>query len=121
VLIAPIPGVAGYYSAGDEYPSAVYPYSNERHMLYLNTNSLRAGTSTFDSVLAHEFQHALHWQADRTEESWLNEGLSELAAYLAGLPSTSPDAYLSAPDVPLLIGPLQLNRASLQRLVSFAT
>jgi len=107
VLLAPIAGVAGYYAAGDEYPSAVYPFSNERHMVYLSTGSIQPGTTAFDAVLAHEFQHALHWQADRTEESWLNEGLSELASYLAGYPPNAAEAYLSTPDVPLLIWPSQ--------------
>jgi immune inhibitor A len=35
-------------------------------------------------VLAHEFQHMIHWNLDRNEESWLNEGASELAAFLNG-------------------------------------
>jgi hypothetical protein len=35
-------------------------------------------------VLAHEFQHMIHWYRDRNEETWLNEGFSELAAFLNG-------------------------------------
>jgi hypothetical protein len=34
------------------------------------------------SVLAHEFQHMIHWYRDRNEETWMNEGASDLAAFL---------------------------------------
>ena len=31
-------GPLGYYSAGNEFPVAMYPHSNERTMLYMNLN-----------------------------------------------------------------------------------
>ena len=40
----------------------------------------------YETVLAHEFQHMVHWHNDRNEETWVNEGLSELAQEIAGYP-----------------------------------
>ena len=37
VLIAPVPGVGGYFSSADAYPRAISPYSNQRDMIYLAT------------------------------------------------------------------------------------
>ncbi len=79
VLITTFRGAAGYYSSADEYPKTVHPFSNERLMLYINGNSLRPGSTGFNSVVAHELQHAIHWHADHNESSWINEGLSVLA------------------------------------------
>ena len=38
----------------------------------------------YETVLAHEFQHMVHWNNDRNEETWVNEGMSELAQEVAG-------------------------------------
>ncbi|HHT9140963.1 MAG TPA: hypothetical protein ACFYEI_09155 [Candidatus Tripitaka californicus] len=35
-------------------------------------------------VLAHEFQHLIHWRYDPEEEGWVNEALSELCMILCG-------------------------------------
>jgi len=35
-------------------------------------------------VLAHEFQHLIHWRYDQEEEGWVNEALSELCMILCG-------------------------------------
>lgn len=77
-----LPSVAGYYDSTDEYPSAIYPYTNRRRMLYLNAAYAPPGSSEYISLLAHELQHAIHAQADPTEEVWVNEGLSVLAGKL---------------------------------------
>lgn len=84
ILYGPLRGAAGYYSGADEYPTVVHPYSNQRRMLYLDSQYLRLGSPVFAQVLAHELQHAFHQTADPTEETWVNEGLSELSAELAG-------------------------------------
>ena len=53
-------------------------------------------------TMAHEFQHMIHWYQDRNEESWLNEGFSELAAFLNGYYSDRPDYdYIMQPDMQL--------------------
>jgi len=76
--------IAGYYSSADEVSRLAQPYSNEREMFYINLDNVRPGTEFYDSVLAHEFQHMIHWYNDRNEETWVNEGFSELAAVLNG-------------------------------------
>jgi hypothetical protein len=68
----------------------------------------------YNGVLAHEFQHMIHWHHDRNEETWLNEGFSELASYLNGfdpggfdwLFATEPDTQLNTwPEGPGTAGP----------------
>jgi hypothetical protein len=57
-------------------------------------------------VLAHEFQHMIHWANDRNEETWVNEGCSELAAYLTGHDPGGFDwLFVSDPDVQLTTWP----------------
>jgi immune inhibitor A len=72
-------GTAGFFSAEDEYPRSVNPYSNEREMFYINSSNTPPGTTDFDLTLAHEFQHMIHWHMHPHEELWLNEGMSILA------------------------------------------
>ena len=78
--------VAGYYSSADEYSRQVNEYSNEREMFYVSADSGNAKPNSefYDGTLAHEFQHMIHWANDRNEDSWVNEGMSELASYLNG-------------------------------------
>jgi hypothetical protein len=53
-------------------------------------------------VLAHEFQHMIHWNLDSNEESWLNEGFSELASLLNGYnPGGFDTFYLMNTDLQL--------------------
>ena len=95
-------GVAGYYSSADEFSHLVNPFSNEREMFYINLDALQPGTESYDSTLAHEFQHMIHWAHDRNEDGWVSEGFSTLAEYLNGhSPGTYPEDYLQAPDTQL--------------------
>ena len=94
------PGVAGYFSSTDAYSADVLPFSNERESVYLSTG-LRVGTRSYMSVLTHELQHAVHWAADPDEESWLNEGLSELATAATGHWSNRIADYLRIPGTSL--------------------
>jgi immune inhibitor A len=109
-----VPGVGGYYSSADEYSHLVNPYSNEREMFYINLDNASPGSRYYDGILAHEFQHMIHWQTDRNEDTWVNEGCSELAAYLNDYDvgaadrifSRAPDTQLTAwADDPNLAGP----------------
>ncbi|MBL7201278.1 MAG: immune inhibitor A [Anaerolineae bacterium] len=94
--------VAGYHSSSDEYSRLANPYSNEREMFYISMDAMAPGTDLYDGVLAHEFQHMIHWATDRNEETWVNEGCSELAAYLNGHdPGGFEWAFASNPDVQL--------------------
>lgn len=78
------PGIGGYYSSSDEYPNAINPHSNQREVIYINLEAYRPGDERYDAVIAHEFQHMIHWHNDPNESTWVDEGLSELAVYLNG-------------------------------------
>lgn len=94
--------IAGYFSSADEYPAGVNRYSNGHEMFMINAdNSSMSDEYTF-GVLAHEFQHMIHWYQDRNESNWLSEGFSELAVLLNNYYSGGFDAlYTSNPDLQL--------------------
>jgi immune inhibitor A len=99
VLNTTTPGAAGYYSISDEYSTAANPYSNQRKMIYMNVSELTPGSMAYDSTLAHELQHAIHWHMDPDEEGWVNEGCSVLAQVLNGYSSGGTEqAFLHDPD-----------------------
>lgn len=96
--------IAGYYDSTSQYPQEVMPQSNEKEMFVLNLDNMAPtiGTPRYEAVLTHEFQHMVHWAVDLNEDSWLNEGLSELAVLLAGYgPSAFARQYLQNPMVQL--------------------
>ncbi len=98
--------VAGYYSSADEYSQMANPYSNEREMFYISLDGASPGSDFYDGVLAHEFQHMIHWANDRNEDTWVNEGCSELAAYLNGYDAGGFDwLFIFDPDVQLTSWP----------------
>ncbi len=76
--------VAGYYSSADEFVPAVREDSNAMEMFYIQIDNVSVNDDFYNGVLAHEFQHMIHWYNDRNEDTWLNEGSSELASYLNG-------------------------------------
>jgi hypothetical protein len=108
-----VPGVGGYFSAADEYSSLINPYSNEREMFYIHLDNAMPGNAYYDGILAHEFQHMIHWHTDGNEDTWVNEGMSELAAQLNGydvgdsalLFSLQPDTQLTTWPEPSYSGP----------------
>lgn len=87
-------GAAGYFSSGDEYPVAVSPFSNQREIIYINIDAVPVDSTSYLDVLAHELQHAIHWNADPSEDTWINEGLSELSVSLAGYGDSSARRFL---------------------------
>ncbi|TEU00928.1 MAG: hypothetical protein E3J30_01745 [Anaerolineales bacterium] len=98
--------VAGYYSSADELSPLAHPYSNGHEMFYLSADNVDLWEEFTYSVLAHEFQHMIHWNLDRNEETWLNEGFSELAAHLSGFNIGGWDyAYAEDPDLTLTYWP----------------
>ena len=73
-------------------------------MFYISADSGNAkpNSTFYDGTLAHEFQHMIHWANDRNEDSWVNEGMSELASYLNGFdPGGADAAYTQKPDTQL--------------------
>lgn len=106
LFLGNVVGVGGYFSGPDEYPKAVRPESNEHEMFYINLENAGPGNSYFDGILAHEFQHMIHWAQDRNETSWVNEGLSELAAFVNGYDVGGSDyVFTQAPDTQLTTWP----------------
>lgn len=110
IFMGNVPGVAGLFSASNSFSHLAEPYSNEREMFYINLNALPPGNTYFDSVLAHEFQHMIHWNQDRNESTWVNEGMSELAPFINGyggssftgmygiVPDTQLNSWADSPD-----------------------
>ncbi len=98
-------GIAGYFSGADAFSSLANPFSNQKEMFSISLDWLHQirDYQLYETVLAHEFQHMVHWHNDRNEETWVNEGLSELAQEVAGYP---PDlgfvhVYARQPDTQL--------------------
>ncbi|KKW13861.1 MAG: Peptidase M6 immune inhibitor A [Parcubacteria group bacterium GW2011_GWA2_50_10] len=88
ILIHQMAGEAGgYFRSNDVYEKAVSPTSNEREMVYLNSEYI--GKIEAKSFLAHEFTHLITInQKDLlrrvAEETWLNEARAEYAPTLLG-------------------------------------
>jgi hypothetical protein len=102
IYLGNVPGVGGYFSGPDEYTTDVRPYSNEHEMFYVNLENAQPGSDYFDGILAHELQHMIHWAQDRNEDTWVNEGFSELAAQISGYDVGGSDyAYSLTPDTQL--------------------
>jgi hypothetical protein len=71
-------------------------------MFYMNAEGMELTDDYVMSVLAHEFQHMIHWYADPNEDTWINEGFSELAVTLNGYDVGGADwMYVNQPDVQL--------------------
>ncbi len=93
---------AGYFSSADEYPHQVNRFSNAHEMFLVNADNSPLDDRYTFGILAHEFQHMIHWYQDRNESGWVSEGFSELAVLLNDYYSGGFDAlYLSQPDLQL--------------------
>ena len=108
ILNARLKGVAGYFSSTDEYPAGVQPRSNQREIIYVNALNVPPGGANYDQVLAHELQHAIHWNADASEDTWVNEGLAELSSSIALDSSFSIRQFLRGSPVSLINWPTSL-------------
>jgi hypothetical protein len=94
--------VAGYYSSAPEFVASVRRDSNEMEMFFINLDTVDINGDYYNGVLAHEFQHMIHWYNDRNEETWLNEGFSELAMLLNGMDIGGSDwVFANTPDTQL--------------------
>ena len=109
ILTANIPGLGGYYSSMDEYPTFVHQFSNQREMVYIS-GSIPVGSRGHSGVLAHELHHAVLWNADPSEETWVAEGLAEYAAHEAGFHTGHQPALLGNPTASLVNWPVSGGR-----------
>lgn len=85
--------VSGYFDPVDQQSGP----GNLADIIYMDTFPGRmTGRFAFSmlSTLAHEYQHLIHYARDRDEDSWVNEGLSELSPVLMGLPHREFTRYL---------------------------
>ena len=62
--------------------------SNECDALYMNCSDNSPSGNYMVGVLAHEFEHLIHYEQDVNEASWVDEGCAELAMWLFGHPDT---------------------------------
>lgn len=89
----------GFFFSFDEEPEGTYPefHSNECEVLYMNSDNGQSPSGDYmTSVIAHEFQHMIHWNHDPDESLWLDEGMGELAMWLYG----HPDQVILFPNAP---------------------
>ena len=93
--------LAGYFSSADEQHPLAHEYSNAHEVFVLNSDVVKLNNEFAYGVLAHEFQHMIHWYRDRDEASWINEGFSEVAVFLNGYPVGSEYSYIVDPDIQL--------------------
>ncbi len=95
-------GIAGYFSSADSVHPLAHEFSNAHEMFVLNADNIDWDSEFTKGVLAHEFQHMIHWYQDRNEETWLNEGFSELASFLNGYDVGGFDfVFMDSPDIQL--------------------
>lgn len=95
------PSLVGYF---DPAVAVRDPPAQRRDLLYLSQFHLRRHAYLARGTLAHELQHLLHWNSDRDEDDWVNEGLSGYAEAVAGFPEADPaavPAFLERPETPL--------------------
>ncbi len=94
--------LAGYFSSNDSINPLAAKYSNAHEMFFMNADTVELWEDYIYGVLAHEFQHMIHWNLDSNEESWMNEGFSELATLLNGYDTGGFDeTYLRNTDLQL--------------------
>jgi hypothetical protein len=94
--------LAGYFSSVDEYHPLAHEFSNAHETFMLNADNVDLDDEFTYGVLAHEFQHMIHWYQDRNESTWMNEGFAELSMLLNGYSTGGSDyAFSSNPDLQL--------------------
>jgi hypothetical protein len=96
----------GYFSSFNQITDAEAQsidgsHSNECEMLLMSCSPVKPIEKLNLSVLAHELQHLIHFAKDWDEEQWVNEGCSEYAMLLCGLPDPILE-FQDAPNISLL-------------------
>ncbi len=113
-------GTAGYFSSGDSIHPLAYKYSNGHELFVFNADNSPLDDPYTYGVLAHEFQHMIHWYHDRNEFSWVNEGFSEVSTYLNGYdPGGFANYFAQNPDIQLTDWPNNSNATTAHYGASF--
>ncbi len=91
----------GFFWAFDQYPDGSQDWaSNEADVVYMAVDNGQPAGDYMVAVAAHEFEHMIHYARDANENTWVDEGLGELAMWLYGNPdnissfNTNPDNSL---------------------------
>lgn len=91
----------GYFLVFNEYTEEeaqqMGGHSNEVEMFYMSCHPGNPVSPIRISVLAHEFEHMIHWAADPDEDTWVDEGCAEYAMLLFGVPDPLVD-FPNNPD-----------------------
>ncbi|RJP78663.1 MAG: T9SS C-terminal target domain-containing protein [Candidatus Zixiibacteriota bacterium] len=94
---APDPFIlTGDYQGINEYSMLYFDNSNQREMIYLDTEPLwinEAGPAAADQVF-----NLINWNQDFDEEIWLKQGLAQLAQFFAGYSPVSGTIGLIIPN-----------------------
>jgi len=91
----------GYFINADEFPRSLYSESNEQEIIYLQMARLELGSDLYYGTLVHEIQHLIQWFVDPNENTWLNEGLSQLAEIYLGYNTADTYEYEQHPEIRL--------------------
>ncbi|PKL46315.1 MAG: hypothetical protein CVV42_16845 [Candidatus Riflebacteria bacterium HGW-Riflebacteria-2] len=80
---------SGYFNRGDcyrpdEIPAGSDLKSNQREMLYIDTNPSEVNTPEFFATIAHELQHLIHFHYDADEYDWVDEGCAQINTWFCG-------------------------------------
>ena len=103
--------VGGYFSSSDSYLPEVHQYSNAHEIIFISADYNSLSDDYTYGVLAHEFQHMIHYYQDANEDGWVNEGFSELAALLNSYnPGGMDYIFLNDPDWQLNSWPVDSNQ-----------
>jgi hypothetical protein len=98
--------VAGYFYSYNEYTTGQLPTSNHAEIYFLDCHPLNltsaGGLQVATSTTAHEFQHMIHWNYDKDEQTFVNEGCSLTAEVNAGYPVYSQSFYAGESNYALL-------------------
>ncbi len=71
----------GFFRADDETTCTT---CNATEMLFLDGVRNPAGSEYMLSIIAHEFQHLVHYRWDANEDAWVGEAMSEASMALCG-------------------------------------
>ena len=95
--------VGGFVSGVDQVTRQIRSDSNEKDIFYVNIEGSGGpdgnGADYYYGTLAHEFQHLITNKHDRNEDTWIDEGMSELAIYLNGYDTASDAGAATTPDI----------------------